>query len=325
MDSESLTSLKKLIEDGYCIARSEPFTDFPPEKSTKYAVPIHNLNTENKQCFLFDDEDTREFVLERFEYQKNNPIGFKPQFLCIITGFPNNIEGNNMSLSLGNAVREELSGLGFTVDEGDEQKRIFTIRGVDCSKKEDAELQKNTLESYLFNLSISNRLSVRIADYSLGAYFCHSPYSIGAVTSIETLEPAAGKTYDSHNDLVRDIYSYYAQAELRSKLIVGCSILEEYYAYPNRGPLLDTDTKNDFKSYVKTLDIPMIKKERVIAAIENSREKSDNQLIADVLEIDIEDIKFIRKVRGNIAHIPKGDADIKKALDKLDEIFNSLL
>jgi YD repeat-containing protein len=103
MNSESLTSLKRLIEDGYCIARGEPFTDFPPEKSTKYAVPIHNLNTGNKSCFLFDEEDTREFVLERFEYQKNNPMGYsveypsglEVEYAYNLVGLPETVEVDN--------------------------------------------------------------------------------------------------------------------------------------------------------------------------------------------------------------------------------------
>ena len=209
VNSSSYKKLKELFNQGYVCAR-EPMTDYGP-CTTKYALPIHNLETGDKQMHCFNDDDTNELACALMKSQWDNPLGYVPTVKFAVSGVPNNIINFEFQPK---ALLEEIESFGYEIR--DKKNRIYEIKLGDFDSKAEALNVMESFKKYLFKVGVVNSVGMVVLGESLGAYYAHSPYAVGVVTDIKILEKLGEVSVDTENQKLIEISAFYTQAHLGS-------------------------------------------------------------------------------------------------------------
>jgi hypothetical protein len=324
MSSSSYIKLKELFDQGYVCAR-EPMTDYEP-CSTKYALPIHNLQTGDIQMHYFNDEDTNKLALALMKSQKESPLGFVPTVKFLISGIPN----NNINFEFqSKALLEEIKSFGYEVRE--KSDRIYDIKLGDFVTKTEALNVNESFKKYLFKAGVVNSVGMVILGESLGPYYAHSPYAIGVVTDIKTLSKLGEANIDTENQKLIEISSFYGQADLRSKLIVGWALLESYFNDKHTSLLNDEERDLLYKSISDSgIEIGKVKRLKDLIAGKSLTLKSPIEVIHEQLlgigiqELSLDDLKLIRAARGQMAHTSKDESRVVAAVSKIEPVLKKL-
>jgi hypothetical protein len=197
---------------------------------------------------------------------------------------------------------------------------------------------KDKIDKHLLALSIRNSSDCAFIitndfnneeDAKISTWFLAPPSDDGMQYFVNLIE--------SNNDLfkkLKELRSFNAQVDTRTKLIYGLSLFEEWFdSKPEH--CLTTDEQNLIIKKIQELTLDDEKKEKIKAVIKNSNffsEKNRNQRIAEAVQKysglsqkETEDkIRELYIARGKSAHTTV-DNELEKNLNSLKSLFRAFL
>lgn len=218
--------LKDYLKEGYLVMGGPSESE---DQKFQHRVPIRHPETDKMLMYHFYEGE--ELQLASDEWAKNKiPIGFRPSAILHVKGF-RSIEFEQFNIKEALNI---LTKLNYKVDINN--AGYIAIHLGEFTTKNEAEKNIASLDERLLELSVSYKLSFEIFVLSLGEIYNFQSTYFGPWQDVET--KLKGSDYkqirfselnEDQIDFLQRLKSFYGQTNIRSKIIVGWTILEDYF------------------------------------------------------------------------------------------------
>jgi len=220
-------NLKYYLDKGYLVLRGA-IPNLKPDYN--FHIPLRDPNT--LQTFLYPTNSEEEASVANSEWKSNkeSPVMFQPAVVIAIRGFHS---FENELFDLG-TLSKIFNGYGYQVEINDGVNIEVKLGEFVNSASVDKEIEK--LNAELFRLSIAYKISFDIVATGKGESYNFQPFNFGPVQKVRTrLEKTEVKEIalevltEEQLDFLEKLKSFYGQTSIRSKIIVGWALLEDYF------------------------------------------------------------------------------------------------